>query len=346
MTLTKRHLIPFICLCILCIGFYFTADKHAVRQTNLELFQLDPMIKEKFITLQLLKDLVLINFNKNDISYYYEGNSKLRLEPLLRELEEIASSQPNSIPDGNYFVSLHDGIQQAASLPLIAFAANNNLVNAKKIILIPDYTAIQGYENIFKQIDKQSAKYPWKDRIPKIFWRGATTGATKYITDVHQFSRGKFLELAKQHKFVDAGFTTYTKNITTALRKQLQDNFILHKNIPPQEAIAYKYLLDIDGNSCSYSRMAWILYSRSLLLKQTSDNMQWYYPHLKPYIHYVPLNNDFSDIEQKFAWIQQHPLSSITMASNARILAEKIFNHSAIRTSIINAFNDYHAILQ
>lgn len=344
--LTKRHLIPLFCLCLLCVVFSYSTYNAIPRQANIKSFQLDNNIQQQFLTIRLVKDLVLINISKHKIMYFYEGINNLRLEPLLAELQQIVYTQPGSIPDGNYFISLHDGIQRPTSIPLLAFAANKNLVQAKHVILIPDYTAIQGHEKTFKQIDKQAAKYPWQKRIPKIFWRGATTGATRYITDIEQFSRGKFLQQTKQLSYVNAGFTTYTRNLTPALQKELHSHFPKQKIIPPEDAIVYRYLLDIDGNSCSYSRMAWILYSKSLLLKQSSDNIQWYYKQLQPFVHYVPLKNDFSDLKEKFTWLQQHPLSSMIIASNARQLAEEIFTASAIRATIINAFNEYHAILQ
>lgn len=339
-------MIPLFSLCALCLVCYITEHVGIEKKTSLKHFHLDNDTLQKFLTICHVKDLVLININETKIYYFYEGQNNLRLEPLLTELQQIVYSQPDAIPAGNYFISLHDGLQRPTSIPLLAFAANKNLVPTKQVILIPDYTAIQGYKKTFKQIDKQAAKYPWKNRIPKIFWRGATTGATKHITSIDQFARGKFLQQAKQFSFVDAGFTSYTKDLTPALKNELYLSFPKQKNIPPQDAIAYRYLLDIDGNSCSYSRMAWILYSKSLLLKQASDNVQWYYDRLQPFVNYVPLNNDFSDLEQKFMWVQQHPLSSVIIASNARQLAEDVFNAEAIRTTIIHAFNEYHAIWQ
>ena len=44
----------------------------------------------------------------------------------------------------------------------------------------------------------------------------------------------------------------------------------------------------------------------SVVLKTDSPFMQWYFDKLKPWIHYVPLSRDLSDLMEKIDWINAH----------------------------------------
>ncbi len=53
----------------------------------------------------------------------------------------------------------------------------------------------------------------------------------------------------------------------------------------------YRYIIDIDGNTCSWDRIVWIMKSNCVCLKKKSDNINWYYPLFEKNIHYVEFNS-------------------------------------------------------
>lgn len=65
--------------------------------------------------------------------------------------------------------------------------------------------------------------------------------------------------------------------------------------VPYDSHMKYKYLLSLDGNGAAWLRLPWILYSNSLLLKQDSENVQWFYGGLKKNVHFLPIKSDISD---------------------------------------------------
>ncbi len=87
--------------------------------------------------------------------------------------------------------------------------------------------------------------------------------------------------------------------------------------------LKYKYQLLIDGNSCAYSRAYWQLFSNCAILKQSSPNLQWFYGLLKPYVHYIPLQNDLSDLPEKILWSKDHDKEVRKIISNAQMLAQE-----------------------
>jgi len=58
----------------------------------------------------------------------------------------------------------------------------------------------------------------------------------------------------------------------------------------------YKYIINVDGNTCSWDRIPWILNSNSLCLKKKSNNVCWYYDFMLKNEHYVEFDDD-SEIE-------------------------------------------------
>jgi hypothetical protein len=62
------------------------------------------------------------------------------------------------------------------------------------------------------------------------------------------------------------------------------------------EQIKYKYLISLDGLTADWQRVPWILLSGSVLLLVDSDIEQWFSRDIEPWVHYVPIKRDFSDL--------------------------------------------------
>jgi Glycosyl transferase family 90 len=76
--------------------------------------------------------------------------------------------------------------------------------------------------------------------------------------------------------------------------------------VPQCDSLRFKYLIDVDGNTCSFSRFYWILLSNSVPFKVESDNIQWYYGALTPFVHYIPVARDLSDLVERIDWARNH----------------------------------------
>lgn len=76
--------------------------------------------------------------------------------------------------------------------------------------------------------------------------------------------------------------------------------------VNPKDHLLFKYLIDVDGQSCCYSRTFWILLSNSIMLKQVTNDVQWFYKGLKPFVHFVPLNTHLTDLEEKIEFCRKN----------------------------------------
>jgi len=256
------------------------------------------------------------------------------------------------LPEGEYLIALDDGVNHELPWPVLAFASTKELVQQRMVVLMPDHDALGGYEYKFKYVQQAIHNYPWGKKQAKIFWRGTANGHDALNIDIYQHPRlnfMKFLSANQDLDFVDAGFTGYANWFShyppyASSITEVKQKFPPKNMVTVMQSIQNKYLLDIDGNSCSYSRMAWILYSNSLLMKHSSNKVQWYYDQLQPNVHYLPISSDFSNLSQQFAWAESHQVEVITITANAHNLASAVFNKEAVLQATITAFEQYNQV--
>ncbi len=97
-----------------------------------------------------------------------------------------------------------------------------------------------------------------------------------------------------------------------------------------EQQIAYKYQLLIDGNTCAYTRAIWQLFSNCVIFKQESPAIQWFYRALIPYIHYIPLNPDLSDLIETVHWARKHDDIMEDISNEAQAFANANLRYSHI----------------
>ena len=108
-----------------------------------------------------------------------------------------------------------------------------------------------------------------------------------------------------------------------------------------EDQIKYKYILDIDGWTNTWDGTVWKLYSGSVLLKTNSIWKQWYYDDLKPYVHYVPVNNDFSNLNEQIKWCQINQDKCKQIIYNARNFVLENLNFEKVINDTINTVIEY-----
>ena len=57
----------------------------------------------------------------------------------------------------------------------------------------------------------------------------------------------------------------------------------------------------MDGTVAAY-RFPYLMVGDSLIFKQNSKFYEHFYADLKPYVHYVPIKNDLSDLIDRLEW--------------------------------------------
>ncbi len=151
---------------------------------------------------------------------------------------------------------------------------------------------------------------PFDDKLPMIVY-GSQPRGSKY-----NFTRRYDIELSQRDYF-------YSDAVP-------KTNIHAPKWIDRETMIKYKYILDIDGNASTWDATAWKLNSGSVILKTESAWHQWFYLDYKPWTHYVPVKDDFSDIQQRFTWCEAHPNECRAMIARNMELFQKAYNYSNV----------------
>ena len=244
------------------------------------------------------------------------------------------------LPDVEFVICLMDAYDDQEELPVPVFVFAKRDSSARNV-LIPDFEALDPNKRL-AQYKKAAADHPWKEKKDVVFWRGATTGGMYEIDNYLQFPRVKLVLLSKQHpEWLDAAFTLLCQGPPAVFKKILEQSRPLAPSVKIPDHFAFKYLIDIDGNSCTYERCRWILLSNSTLLKPFSHNIQWYYKALQPYVHYLPLKEDLSDLQGAYEWLKTHDAEAQRIADEGRNLGLSIFSKQAIEEYFATLIYEY-----
>lgn len=178
-----------------------------------------------------------------------------------------------------------------------------------------------------RDVESASQNSLWEDKIPKYFWRGKPNDADNYYDRKRwtQWRRGKFCNLSKQFPdLMDVAFSGHRDWIT--LRDDLVEEFYTffpRKEATWSEYIGHKYLPELDGYVAGTPGFAWKLLSNCAVFKHDSPYLLWFHSALRPWIHYIPIKQDLSDVFEKLQWAKDHDEEVKQIAENGRQFAKE-----------------------
>jgi hypothetical protein len=102
--------------------------------------------------------------------------------------------------------------------------------------------------------------------------------------------------------------------------------------VSEEEWIKYRAIIDVDGNFAT-NGLPWRVLSGSVLFRVKSVNSGWIEPLLEPYVHYLPIKSDLSDLHEATRLASTQNASEIamlrTIAQNAMSLRSHL-NYSSV----------------
>lgn len=194
--------------------------------------------------------------------------------------------------------------------------------NRPGFTLVPDciFLAARGYAATFRHF--RTADVPWEQRKPVAFWRGTTTGVR--TGDVFELPRVRLCQLGKAlGDRADIGVSQFAQLKTDDEAAALTAAGILRDFVPPAAFNQYQLHIDIDGNSNSWPGLLLKLHSGSPVLKVASQDgfRQWYYDRLVPFVNFVPVSADLSDLHEMIALMFDRPAFARMIGEQGRALA-------------------------
>ena len=210
--------------------------------------------------------------------------------------------------------------------PVLVKTRDNDSINANGVISNLNSDRHWG---ICNQIINNFSSLPsWKNKKNEIVWRGVTTGLRHKNYNRENFVKDYF------NKY-DVGFVQIVQGASHLID-------YLKQPIHPLNLLEYKYIAVIDGNDKA-SSLSWVLASNSVPIMPKPRFHSWLCePWLEPSVHYVEVNNDFSDLEDKIEWCRSHDKECEEISKNGRefitqnfkneqeveqILIDRVINH-------------------
>lgn len=247
--------------------------------------------------------LITIQSNQIDCKTGHDAN-KTRVNAIHRALRKL--SKKHSLPDVRFVVSVHDALHRSCSFPV--FVMSKTIQEPK--ILFPDFSALSGKYQVINGINLETTNFPipWRNRKDLLIWRGS--GAQEKITceNMNRKNRVILCRLGQEHPdMIDAGFTFCISSCIEEYGKEF---------VSFEEIFSHRYQIWLDGNAASYSNSGWRLYTGSTVLKPDSPYTQWYYGDLQPWVHYVPVKEDLSDLIDTIRFLRENEKLAAQIAEN------------------------------
>ena len=238
-----------------------------------------------------------------------------RLNRYQRDAQEVLNSfKPNGSGINNSVVIRFGDEHGPSLLPVVSKARNVGADNEVDIIWPLNIICHFGkLENLKKTQDT-----PWEEKKDAIVWRGDCTGKeNKRLRFVEKYA-------PQQNDDIDIFFDpkcVQTRNVDATFTKPL---------INLEEMLKYKYLLSLEGNDVA-SGLKWQLASSSVVFmpKPTAETyaMEGL---LVPFVHYIPVKSDGSDVEDMMAWAKKNDKKARWISEQASMYMDKLWvSHEA-----------------
>jgi len=149
-------------------------------------------------------------------------------------------------------------------------------------------------------------------------------------------------------------YSGYTKIVDLPAEDTIEeDHLALPHQTKPKMSLAdqvkgYKYILNADGH-CAALRLRQLLASDSVVLWVESNQIEWFYPLLQPFVHYIPVqfdaqaaaHNPLPDLVEKIAWAEANPKVVANIMHNANKFATTHLSEHSLSCYSLQLLDEY-----
>ncbi|XP_034406949.1 protein O-glucosyltransferase 1 [Cyclopterus lumpus] len=165
-------------------------------------------------------------------------------------------------------------------------------------------TGLGRWDLMRDDLKKSAAQWPWKKKEFKGFFRGSRTSP----------ERDPLILLSREApELVDA---EYTKNQAWKSEKDTLGRPPA-KEIPLVDHCKYKYLFNFRGVAASF-RLKHLFLCGSLVFHVGDEWQEFFYPQLQPWVHYIPVKQDLSDVRELLQFVQENDAIAQEIATRGK----------------------------
>ena len=198
---------------------------------------------------------------------------------------------------------------------ILAFSTTEEVQD--KIIPIPDFiysgwteVGIDSWEELISQCEEKSV-LPYEK--PQCFWIG---NANTHSTREH------LLELSKEHPDL---LTAIDMNWHDKNGIKVKKGVTASRYVSIPDHAKYKSLIDIQGRGWS-GRLKLLMHLGRPVFIVNRPYLEFYFPYLEPYKHYIPVKEDLSDLVEQIEWLKNNPSTYDYIAQETKVFAQNFLN--------------------
>ncbi|KAM8976110.1 protein O-glucosyltransferase 1 [Pelodytes ibericus] len=153
-------------------------------------------------------------------------------------------------------------------------------------------TGLGRWDLMREELSRAAGIWSWQKKIPKGYFRGSRTSP----------ERDPLILLSRERpELVDA---EYTKNQAWKSEKDTLGRPPA-KEVPLVDHCAFKYLFNFRGVAASF-RLKHLFLCGSLVFHVGNDWQEFFYHELVPWVHYIPVQQDLSDVRELLQFVAEN----------------------------------------
>lgn len=158
----------------------------------------------------------------------------------------------------------------------------------------------------------------WKEKKPIAVFRGTLTGY-----GITPETNPRLRIALMNNSLLDAGITKLNNRprinngVVDIVSDEPLNRIVLKPHLSAQEQSTFKYIINIDGHVAAF-RLGYELGFGSVILKVDSPYRLWFSHLLQPYIHYIPVKKDLSNLIDQLEWCKSNDEKCQEISYNAQ----------------------------
>lgn len=311
----------------------------AIHNTDLSRKSIDKLFYEQHDSLKLIRVTVVngeIHIQKSP-SIINHPTPELIIPPL------YFLSNLIRLPDMDFVFTSHDGMVShfpvfCVTKGCVTGLSEEQYIRRNGVIVMPDMFAYDGYEPGKSQVLEGNKIYPWECKLNIAFYRGSDIGVSDLNAWIN-YPRPRLVCLSTQYPhLIDAKFTSLYAVCHTqfAIDNGFMGNYLSMKDHP-----RYKYLMNVEAGCANTPRFPLLLHANSVIFKNLTQSILWFYKALKPYEHFIPIAEDLTDLLSQLEWAHAHDDECRKISENANNIAADALTSEAVYLYLYKLLDAY-----
>lgn len=168
-----------------------------------------------------------------------------------------------------------------------------------------------------RQIHGGNDTISFEEKLNKMHFLGSFTGP--FVSNHFKTSRMEIIsKWFNTEEWLDIGFILKPQNVSERPEFKEKIEHLIKPQLPLKEIIKNRYILCIEGNDVS-SSFSWALASNCVPIHTYPFSAATHFTNgLQPYVHFVPIKRDASDLKEAWEWCQANEDKCKQIAQNGK----------------------------